>query len=88
MISQLSQNDFSVESPENHALESNMDTQTLTNMITVQDTEDQSVPERQQTFTKYFHELKNQFDFSDHDEFKTLMSRLTTLRSESIGNQQ
>ena len=77
-----------MDSHNNHVLESITETNTLTNMITVQDPEDQSVSERQQTFTKYFHELKNQFDFSDHDEFKILMSNLTKLRSESIGNQQ
>ena len=56
------------------------DTHALTDMIAVQDPEDQTVSERQQTFTKYFHELKNQFDFTSHEEFKTLMSKLTRLQ--------
>ena len=88
MISQLSQNDFSVENPGNHVLESISDTCTLTDMITVQDPEDQTVFERQQTFTNYFHELKNQFVFTDHEDFKSLMSNLTNLQSEALSNQQ
>ena len=88
MISQLSQNNFSVESDNIHVLKSITDTRALTDMITVQDPEDQTVSERQQTFTKYFHELKKQFVFMDHDEFKTLMSNLSRLQSESLGNQQ
>ena len=58
MISQLSQNDFSMNSHNNYVLESITVTTILTNMITVQDPEDQSVSERQQTLTTYFHELK------------------------------
>jgi hypothetical protein len=57
-------------------------------MVSEHQHEHQTVSLRQNTFTKFFHEFKGQFDFTDADEFRQMMEKLTDLKKETVGNQQ
>ena len=58
LISQLSQVDFDVDDSPQHALEQDMTMSAFTEMITIDDPESQTVPEREQLFNNLCMSLK------------------------------